>query len=140
MKSEKSDENDTKMLNLKNEMLISLEQKLEKSKNSDYRLYGGVRATLIFSPNCGLPNNEELNRICLEIQPMMYTQLWRKWDPINIPVSSEHIAVIGLQRQSRRRGPMDKSQPSKMSRDRSSRLVTHFPRKAGHLASSGPKF
>ena len=75
---------------------FSLETKLEKSKNSDYRLYGGMRATLIFSPNCGLPNNEELDKLCLDLQPMMYTQLWCKWEPINIPASSNLINVIGL--------------------------------------------
>ena len=76
----------------------SLEKKLEKSKKSDYRLYGGMRATLIFSPNCGLPNNEELDKLCLDLQPMMYTQLWRKWDPINIPVSTNLINVNGIRK------------------------------------------
>ena len=32
---------------------------------------------------------------------MMYTQLWRKWDPINIPVSSKQIDVIGFKKQNR---------------------------------------
>ena len=29
---------------------------------------------------------------------MMYTQLWRKWDPINIPVSTKQIDVIGFKK------------------------------------------
>ena len=82
-------------------------QKLEKSKISDYRLYGGVRATLVFyprwgiplgKPHWGLPNNAELKILCEEIEPMMYTQLWRKWNPINIPVSTIQIKVIGFEK------------------------------------------
>ena len=68
---------------------VSFEEKLEKSKNSDYRLYGGVRATLVFHPRWGLPSKEELKLLCEETRPMMYTQLWRKWDPINKPVSTK---------------------------------------------------
>ena len=36
--------------------------------------------------------------LCEEIRPMMYTQLWRKWDPINIPKSSKQIEVIGFKK------------------------------------------
>ena len=77
---------------------VSFEEKLEKSKNSDYRLYGGVRATLVFHPRWGLPSKEELKLLCEETRPMMYTQLWRKWDPINIPNSSKHIDVLGFKK------------------------------------------
>ena len=28
----------------------------------------------------------------------MYTQLWRKWNPINIPVSTIQIKVIGFEK------------------------------------------
>ena len=77
---------------------IGIEKKLDKSKRSDYRLYGGVRATIIFYPRWGLPNNEELSSLCEEIRPMMYTQLWRKWDPINKPVSTKQIEVIGFKK------------------------------------------
>ena len=79
---------------------------LEKSENSDYRLFGGVRATLVFFPKFSLPNNENLSLLCEEIRPMMYTQLWREWDPkfyfpifLNIPVSTKQIDVIGFKTQ-----------------------------------------
>ena len=52
--------------------------------------------TLVFYPHWGLPNKEELKILCEDIEPMMYTQLWRKWDPINIPVSTRQIEVIGF--------------------------------------------
>ena len=83
----------------RNFMKISYQVMLEKSKNSDYRLFGGVKATLVFQPRWGLPNNEELSLLCEEIRPMMFTQLWRKWDPINIPESTKQIDVIGFKRQ-----------------------------------------
>ena len=69
---------------------------IKRSKNSDYRLYGGIRATLVFHPRWKLPSNEELLTLCEEIKPMMYTQLWRNWDPINIPVSTKQVDVIGF--------------------------------------------
>ena len=71
-------------------------EKNNRSKNSDYRLYGGIRATLVFHPRWDLPSNEELSKLCEEIQPMMYAQLWRKWNPINIPVSTKQVDVIGF--------------------------------------------
>ena len=77
---------------------ILFEEKLQKSKISDYRLYGGVRATLLFYPRWGLPINEELILLGMEIRPMMFLQLWRKWDPINIPVSTKQIEVIGFKK------------------------------------------
>ena len=80
-------------------MEISYEEKLEKSKNSDYRLFGGVRATKVFFPRWGILNTEDLSLLCKEIRPMMFTQLWRKWDPINIPVSTKQIDVIGFKKQ-----------------------------------------
>ena len=113
MNSEKNDENYAKLQISYEEMRIRLKQDLEKSKQSDYRLYGGMRATLIFSPKCGLPNSEELNMLCLNIQPMMYTQLWRKWQPINIPVSTELISVIGFSKRSPRRSRRERYRLSK---------------------------
>ena len=83
----------------RNFMKISYEEKLEKSKNSDYRLFGGVRATIVFFPRWGILNIEDLSSLCKEIRPMMFTQLWRKWDPINIPVSTKQIDVIGFKKQ-----------------------------------------
>ena len=77
---------------------IEFEEKLQKSNKSDYRLYGGVRATLVFYPRWGLPNKKELSLLCKEIRPMIFTQLWRKWDPINIPVSTKQIDVIGFKK------------------------------------------
>ena len=78
--------------------MCSFEKSLRTSTTSDYRLYGGVRATLVFHPRWGQPSNEELKLLCVEIRPMMYTQLWRKWDPINIPISTKQIDVIGFQK------------------------------------------
>ena len=83
----------------RNFMEISYEEKLEKSKNSDYRLFGGVRATKVFFPRWGILNTEDLSLLCKEIRPMMFTQLWRKWDPINIPASTKQIDVIGFKKQ-----------------------------------------
>ena len=71
--------------------------KLFFSKFSDYRLYGGIRTTLVFNPGLGLPKSEELHKLCEELQPMMNTQLWRKWHPIYIPMSSKQIDVIGFE-------------------------------------------
>ena len=72
--------------------------KFDLTKDNEYRLYGGIRATLVFHPRWGLPKNEELYQLCEELQPMMFTQLWRKWEPINIPVSTKQIDVIGFQK------------------------------------------
>lgn len=87
-------------------MNIDYEKKLEKSKNSDYRLFRGVRVTLVFFPRFSLPNNEKLSLLCKEIRPLMYTQLRRKWFPIfhiptfqNIPVATKQINVIGFKKQ-----------------------------------------
>ena len=83
------------------EDVLRLKKYFEKSDNSDYRvqLYGGMRATLIFSPNCGLPNNEDINRLCSDIQPMVYTQLDCTWlrKGIDIP-STKLINVFGLRK------------------------------------------
>lgn len=83
---------------LNTKMRILLEQKLQISNESDYRLYGGIRATLVFHPQQGIPNNEELDLLCRVIQPMMYTQLWRNWVPFNIPESTKQIDVIGFEK------------------------------------------
>ena len=77
---------------------FDFEEKLQNSKISEHRLYDGVRATLVFYPRWGLPNKKELSSLYKEIRPMMYTQLWRKWDPINIPVSTKQIDVIGFEK------------------------------------------
>jgi len=74
------------------------EKELIRSKNSEYRLYGGIRATFIFFPRYDLPTQKELNMLCEKSQQMMYTQLWRKWTPINIPKSIEEIDVIGFEK------------------------------------------
>ena len=66
------------------------------SKNSEYRLYGGVRATLVFHLKWSPPNNNDLQALCERIQPMLFTQLWRKWTPINLPETTEDINVIGF--------------------------------------------
>ena len=72
-----------------------LAAKLSLSRISEYRLYGGIRATLVFNPLLGLPDKKELKRLCKNIQPMMFTQLWRNWDPIKLPITTLEIDVIG---------------------------------------------
>ena len=91
------DINENAFRNIANRNIV-FDDKLQKSKISDYRLYGGVRATLVFYPRWGLPNKKELSLLCKEIRPMIFTQLWRKWDPINIPVSTKQIDVIGFKK------------------------------------------
>ena len=71
-------------------------EETKRSKNSNYRLYGGIRATFVFNPQWKLPSSEELYKLSEEIKPMMDTQLWRKWNPINIPVSTKQVDVIGF--------------------------------------------
>ena len=72
--------------------------KLHLSKYDEFRLYGGIRATLVFNPRLGLPNKRELKRLCNNIQPMMFTHLWRNWDPVRLPVTTLEIDVIGSQK------------------------------------------
>ena len=73
------------------------ENNLKASKNKAYRLFGGIRATLLFHPKRGLPSDESLNRLFDNLKPMLFTQLWRKWDPLKIPKSTSNINVIGFQ-------------------------------------------
>ena len=75
-----------------------LATKLSLSRISEYRLYGGIRATLVFNPLLRLPNKRELKRLCNNIQPMMFTHLWRNWDPVRLPVTTLEIDVIGSQK------------------------------------------
>ena len=72
--------------------------KLIFSKFSEYRLYGGIRATLVFNPRGSLPTSNELYKLCEELQPLMNKQLWQKWHPIYIPMSSKQIDVIGFEK------------------------------------------
>ena len=73
------------------------------SKRSEYRLYGGVRATLVFNSKCSSLRNYNLQALCQMIQPMLFTQLWRKWTPINLPKSTGDINVIGFNNQQAKR-------------------------------------
>ena len=73
------------------------------SKRSEHRLYGGVRATLVFNSKCSSLRNYNLQALCQRIQPMLFTQLWRKWTPINLPKSTGDINVIGFNNQQAKR-------------------------------------
>ena len=74
----------------------NLRKNITASERSEYRLYGGVRATLVFNLKFSRPTNDELEDLCRRIQPMLFTQLWRKWTPINLPKSTTGINVIGF--------------------------------------------
>ena len=74
------------------------ETKVKESRKSEFRLYGGVRATLLFHPKRGLPNADELRRLSDTLSPMLYTQFWRKWDPVDVPKSTKEIKIIGFER------------------------------------------
>ena len=73
------------------------ESKVKESGQSEFRLYGGVRATLLFNPNRGLPLAYQLNRLSDLLSPMLYTQYWRKWDPVDVPQSTTEVSVIGFE-------------------------------------------
>ena len=74
----------------------TLRKNITASERSEYRLYGGVRATLVFNLKFSRPTSDELEDLCRRIQPMLFTQLWRKWTPINLPKSTTDINVIGF--------------------------------------------
>ena len=74
------------------------ESKVEESRQSEFRIYGGVRATLLFHPNRGLPVARQLNRLSDILSPMLYTQYWRKWDPVDVPQTTSEVEVIGFER------------------------------------------
>ena len=80
-----------------NEAKQKYESKVKESRQSEFRLYGGVRATLLFHPNRGLPVAYQLNRLSELLSPMLYTQYWRKWDPVNVPQSTTEVNVIGFE-------------------------------------------
>ena len=73
--------------------------KVKESRTSEFRLYGGVRATLVFHPKRDLPRADNLKRLSETLSPMLYTQFWRKWDPMNVPKSTSEIEVIGFERE-----------------------------------------
>ena len=73
--------------------------KVKESRKSEFRLYGGVRATLVFHPKRGLPKADNLKRLSETLSPMLYTQFWRKWDPSDVPKSTPEIEVIGFERE-----------------------------------------
>ena len=73
--------------------------KVKESSKSEFRLYGGVRATLVFHPKHGLSQADELKKLCENLSLLLYTRYWRKWDPINVPKSTTEIKIIGFERQ-----------------------------------------
>ena len=81
-----------------NEAKQKYETKVKESRKSEFRLYGGVRATILFHPNRGLPLAYQLSRLSDLLSPMLYTQFWRKWNPVNVPQSTTEVNVIGFER------------------------------------------
>ena len=86
-------------------------EEIKRSKNSDYRIYGGVRATFVYN-QWKPPRSEKLYKLCEQIRPMMFTQLWRRTDPFNIPVSTKQVDVIGFAKHT----PLDDEDPYPVTR------------------------
>ena len=73
--------------------------KIKESKKSEFRLYGGVRATLVFHPKRGLPKADNMQRLSQTLSLLLYTQYWRKWDPTDVPKSTTEIEIIGFEKE-----------------------------------------
>lgn len=80
------------------EVTQKFKTKVKESSKSEFRLYGGVRATLVFHPKHGLSQADELKKLCENLSLMLYTRYWRKWDPVDVPKSTTEIKIIGFER------------------------------------------
>lgn len=88
--------------NLKSCLSERLDAKMKLSKVNDYRLYGGMRATLVFDHQSCFAEScydraQNYENLCRTIEPLLLTQLWTLKNAYNIPNSSKDIKIIGFE-------------------------------------------
>ena len=88
--------------NLKSCLSERLDAKMKLSKVNDYRLYGGMRATLVFDHQSCFAEScydraQNYENLCQTMEPLLLAQLWTSKNAYNIPNSSKDIKIIGFE-------------------------------------------